>query len=111
MSPTNLSICKAASDLAFDTINDSAIAFDKTAADRAVELQLTDPQYQQLKRAAGQFRQLFSNAAAQDKAVADREARAAAAKPDASAPSASPASAPVAAPAPQTETIAPTPNS
>jgi len=88
---TNLSIAQAANDIAFQTINDSAIAVDKTCADRAAELQLNDAQYGQLKRGAAQFRQLYITALAQDKQAAQR---AAAVKP---APMAAPAA--IAAPA------------
>jgi len=69
---TNLSIAQAANDIAFQTINDSAIAVDKTCADRAAELQLNDPQYGQLKRGVAQFRQLYTAAIAQDKQAAQR---------------------------------------
>jgi len=98
---TNLSLSKAASDLAFSTVNDSAIAVDQSTAAQGAALELTDAQYAGFKVAVNQFRQIYRQSllrdtqiAAQAEAAAKRAVQIAAAKRAVQIAAAKPAPAP-----------------
>ncbi len=67
---TRLEMKKAACDAAFATATQNSAAADAAVANKATDLQLTDPQYQQFRSDFGVFRQQFANAAAADAAAA-----------------------------------------
>lgn len=96
---TNLDLKKAANDLAYGTITQNFVATDAATAAKAVELALTDAQYQQFKQSVANFRQQYQQAASQDAQIAAAAANAA--KQAAARQAATPPPAPVPSPTPE----------